>query len=141
MCRSVPQIVVSVTRMTASPGPARGRSTSSIPNRFTPRNTFARMTSLLVPLRPGPIALTWVVMVVSFEGRREYSRHEPRSSMGSVAGARAGPHAGRAGSGEGRAALDLGLHLGHQVAPGAPRSEEHTSELQSLRHLVCRLLL
>src|SRR5882724_13060759 len=27
-------------------------------------------------------------------------------------------------------------------SPGAwPRSEEHTSELQSLRHLVCRLLL
>src|SRR5437899_6342959 len=26
-----------------------------------------------------------------------------------------------------------------EVAP--PRSEEHTSELQSLRHLVCRLLL
>src|SRR5205814_2964074 len=25
--------------------------------------------------------------------------------------------------------------------PGAGRSEEHTSELQSLRHLVCRLLL
>src|SRR5262245_63019946 len=25
--------------------------------------------------------------------------------------------------------------------PGRPRSEEHTSELQSLRHLVCRLLL
>src|SRR5947199_1576355 len=25
--------------------------------------------------------------------------------------------------------------------PGDPRSEEHTSELQSLRHLVCRLLL
>src|SRR5205814_8299708 len=24
---------------------------------------------------------------------------------------------------------------------GGPRSEEHTSELQSLRHLVCRLLL
>src|SRR5436853_5644622 len=24
---------------------------------------------------------------------------------------------------------------------GKPRSEEHTSELQSLRHLVCRLLL
>src|SRR5262245_64108240 len=30
-----------------------------------------------------------------------------------------------------------------RVAPGPlrPRSEEHTSELQSLRHLVCRLLL
>src|ERR1039458_6928786 len=26
-------------------------------------------------------------------------------------------------------------------APRCPRSEEHTSELQSLRHLVCRLLL
>src|SRR5258705_8185139 len=25
--------------------------------------------------------------------------------------------------------------------PGVKRSEEHTSELQSLRHLVCRLLL
>src|SRR5262245_62405556 len=25
--------------------------------------------------------------------------------------------------------------------PAIPRSEEHTSELQSLRHLVCRLLL
>src|SRR5258705_6154222 len=25
--------------------------------------------------------------------------------------------------------------------PNVPRSEEHTSELQSLRHLVCRLLL
>src|ERR1035438_3351269 len=34
------------------------------------------------------------------------------------------------------------LLLQHSV-PGArhPRSEEHTSELQSLRHLVCRLLL
>src|SRR5205814_5139215 len=28
----------------------------------------------------------------------------------------------------------------HELAPAA-RSEEHTSELQSLRHLVCRLLL
>src|SRR5262245_65321346 len=27
------------------------------------------------------------------------------------------------------------------VGPRAQRSEEHTSELQSLRHLVCRLLL
>src|SRR5947199_3930122 len=27
------------------------------------------------------------------------------------------------------------------VSTSAPRSEEHTSELQSLRHLVCRLLL
>src|SRR5262245_65366644 len=32
-------------------------------------------------------------------------------------------------------------HGGDLVAPRATRSEEHTSELQSLRHLVCRLLL
>src|SRR5436853_3047482 len=37
--------------------------------------------------------------------------------------------------------LDLGL-LAHDPRMGAgERSEEHTSELQSLRHLVCRLLL
>src|SRR5205814_3272175 len=30
---------------------------------------------------------------------------------------------------------------GNPAQPGAARSEEHTSELQSLRHLVCRLLL
>src|SRR5437899_5729554 len=30
---------------------------------------------------------------------------------------------------------------GPPARPGAGRSEEHTSELQSLRHLVCRLLL
>src|SRR5947199_2809096 len=29
----------------------------------------------------------------------------------------------------------------HSDEPSAARSEEHTSELQSLRHLVCRLLL
>src|SRR5215212_12228308 len=31
--------------------------------------------------------------------------------------------------------------LGLELAVPGPRSEEHTSELQSLRHLVCRLLL
>src|SRR5258705_826567 len=34
----------------------------------------------------------------------------------------------------------LAERLGAEVV-GAARSEEHTSELQSLRHLVCRLLL
>src|SRR5205823_8843783 len=29
----------------------------------------------------------------------------------------------------------------YQLSPHAPRSEEHTSELQSLAYLVCRLLL
>src|SRR5947199_605834 len=40
---------------------------------------------------------------------------------------------------------DLGRRQGRRgrraPAPPARRSEEHTSELQSLRHLVCRLLL
>src|SRR5262245_64645625 len=31
--------------------------------------------------------------------------------------------------------------LGQSLFKVQPRSEEHTSELQSLRHLVCRLLL
>src|SRR5205814_8768744 len=38
----------------------------------------------------------------------------------------------------GGAATDSGPK---QFAQHQPRSEEHTSELQSLRHLVCRLLL
>src|SRR5437899_4361991 len=33
------------------------------------------------------------------------------------------------------------VNLHSRSAREAPRSEEHTSELQSLRHLVCRLLL
>src|SRR5471030_1309442 len=33
------------------------------------------------------------------------------------------------------------VHLWNPVHCGEIRSEEHTSELQSLRHLVCRLLL
>src|SRR5947199_1363232 len=40
--------------------------------------------------------------------------------------------------------LPLRLRLTRTAAvkiPPLPRSEEHTSELQSLRHLVCRLLL
>src|SRR2546429_9317297 len=37
-------------------------------------------------------------------------------------------------------ALGRALQLGHEVEAGQ-RSEEHTSELQSRLHLVCRLLL
>src|ERR1035438_4743680 len=44
----------------------------------------------------------------------------------------------RSPAGGGCAALP---HLRRWLRPVRPRSEEHTSELQSLRHLVCRLLL
>src|SRR5262245_64967961 len=40
--------------------------------------------------------------------------------------------------------IEIGLQEGHVVGGHIgveERSEEHTSELQSLRHLVCRLLL
>src|SRR2546422_3526920 len=37
--------------------------------------------------------------------------------------------------------LTRGWHLPHQALGAAERSEEHTSELQSRLHLVCRLLL
>src|SRR3712207_8279097 len=33
------------------------------------------------------------------------------------------------------------LRIGHGLLRGRPRSEEHTSELQSRQYLVCRLLL
>src|SRR5437899_1651651 len=43
-------------------------------------------------------------------------------------------------NGQGEIARSLnGLHTAHEAEKN--RSEEHTSELQSLRHLVCRLLL
>src|SRR5258705_1763026 len=42
---------------------------------------------------------------------------------------------------DGPSGLRDGPRLHGQDAPVAQRSEEHTSELQSLRHLVCRLLL
>src|SRR5687768_18084561 len=38
-------------------------------------------------------------------------------------------------------ALELGGQLGGGIVQCAARSEEHTSELQSRLHLVCRLLL
>src|SRR5690348_17948389 len=47
-------------------------------------------------------------------------------------------------AGEGHAAADevVGvMHVGVELRVEAPRSEEHTSELQSPVHLVCRLLL
>src|SRR5437899_7121961 len=37
--------------------------------------------------------------------------------------------------------LIAGVRIASVTSPPSTRSEEHTSELQSLRHLVCRLLL
>src|SRR3712207_7853108 len=55
-------------------------------------------------------------------------------------GRRAAPRPGPAGAG---GSLDLARSLPPVAArrAGGPRSEEHTSELQSRQYLVCRLLL
>src|SRR5258708_14307011 len=37
--------------------------------------------------------------------------------------------------------IGFNFDIGHYVLAGSSRSEEHTSELQSPDHLVCRLLL
>src|SRR5262245_64027968 len=41
----------------------------------------------------------------------------------------------------GRSISSGGISPGSTISSTSTRSEEHTSELQSLRHLVCRLLL
>src|SRR3712207_7521482 len=58
-----------------------------------------------------------------------------RSTCTACAAARAG---GWPREGQGRAGAPSRRH---GAAPSAPRSEEHTSELQSRQYLVCRLLL
>src|SRR3712207_8438545 len=70
--------------------------------------------------------------------------HRPQRALGGE------PPGGRrppgAGAGLGRSAVAAGagprVHVRRQLhRPGRPRSEEHTSELQSRQYLVCRLLL
>src|SRR5438093_8766982 len=53
----------------------------------------------------------------------------------------AGGAAGRRGQGAVPAGGLPGRCVGAEAGPGQGRSEEHTSELQSLTNLVCRLLL
>src|SRR2546422_8173850 len=60
-------------------------------------------------------------------------RSAPTRDRGSAPGDRAPPAAIRAGA--------LSSRRDRTLRPGSPRSEEHTSELQSRLHLVCRLLL
>src|SRR5439155_10829675 len=53
----------------------------------------------------------------------------------------AGRASGSAGAPAGQPRYPAGPARAGQRSAGAPRSEEHTSELQSRGHLVCRLLL
>src|SRR5690625_3349791 len=69
------------------------------------------------------------------------SRHVRHPSRGSscTGGSTVGGH-GRA-AGRDLVQRDAGAAAAGRQLPGATRSEEHTSELQSRGHLVCRLLL
>src|SRR5262245_10939901 len=70
--------------------------------------------------------------------RGQRRRGGGRGAAGHAPGGRGDRHDPRHG-----AAATGGKHGpggGHRGATDVPRSEEHTSELQSLRHLVCRLL-
>ena len=64
MWTSVPQIVVMVTLISASPGPGRGRATSSTLNSCGAWKTFARMVSIAIIAtsftseRPGQAQIT-----------------------------------------------------------------------------------
>src|SRR5256714_5151302 len=63
-------------------------------------------------------------------------RHQ-RSSLGSGSGTSLSGHLVQQGRGRSRR-----VEAGHVAGDGKPhRSEEHTSELQSLAYIVCRLLL
>src|SRR5207244_11028650 len=66
------------------------------------------------------------------------ARHPPHPALPRHAGARPQAGEGREGPAQGghREGPRPRLHVPH-----GPRSEEHTSELQSPDHLVCRLLL
>src|SRR3712207_7536687 len=69
----------------------------------------------------------------------------PGGGRGAAGGARpgqpAGPEAGGGARGPGEGAPAGGRPPAGGGGGAAPRSEEHTSELQSRQYLVCRLLL
>src|SRR5205823_10279307 len=65
---------------------------------------------------------------------RQQVRHRARIRRRSVQQAMAGARKQHDGE-------VLALHLAQPLERGCTRSEEHTSELQSLAYLVCRLLL
>src|SRR5262249_61356792 len=87
------------------------------------------------PPRPPPFPYTTLFRSTSWKHARSRSLDSPRGRPGST------PWCARSRSGPLPVPLQPGplrLRAHHGVDP---RSEEHTSELQSLTNLVCRLLL
>src|SRR5262245_63307769 len=71
----------------------------------------------------------------------EFSTLSLHDALPISGGAATGVVAGSVVTATGVAGVAAGSVLGGVAVGSAARSEEHTSELQSLRHLVCRLLL
>src|SRR2546422_8591615 len=81
---------------------------------------------LMIRRPPRSTLFPYTTLFRSLRGGRQRRQH-PREG-------RRGDHPAGAGGGPGQPAQ-------RQAAAPRPRSEEHTSELQSRLHLVCRLLL
>src|SRR3990167_10640473 len=97
--------------------------------------------SKIAPI-PGPRLRRWLEIVIKVSGLRLPRWGRP-SGRGHGHEARNGPGEGGHLAGNGHHDLvDVLTAGGHLPIPLAqPRSEEHTSELQSHSNLVCRLLL
>src|SRR5258705_2463972 len=115
------------------------RTTAGNPRAAVPPATAAALKSPRREVTLGAPALASVVM--RFSLARERARSERSDGRGRADYRLRGPAC--QGTGEAFALTRRGRPA--SIPPGrrsaSHRSEEHTSELQSLRHLVCRLLL
>src|SRR5690606_41668225 len=100
------------------------------------------LSSPVPPLPPISTLFPYTTLFRSEDQRRVQQR------AGAVLAAQRAPHGEPAGQGlrgperpQHADEPEGGVGFGHQCRGVAPRSEEHTSELQSRENLVCRLLL
>src|SRR5205814_2541520 len=98
-----------------------------IPTPYQPRSTLFPYTTLF--RSAGRAGGQRGSAEVALLGRSRSSERVPYASpIGSTSCSQGAPH--RSGG-----------EIHYRITGSSQRSEEHTSELQSLRHLVCRLLL
>src|SRR5687768_9892092 len=101
-----------------------------------PHRRALSVSSLRVRRPPGPPLFPYTTLFRSYASRGAVTEHERVACSAGAGGLVAASTSTRAGpDGVGTWRSD------EHVKPPAPRSEEHTSELQSRLHLVCRLLL
>src|SRR5262249_61629662 len=103
---------------------------------------FALVCSVTTRHPPGSSLFPYTSL---FRSRRRLRRGRRRGQGAGLPGRGRGLPQGRhPDPGPGRGASGSCVPLPERIVrprPGSPRSEEHTSELQSLTNLVCRLLL